>query len=170
MILDGQSIVDKSIVTFDDITHSDDQIQPNGIDLRLNKLWLLEGMSEVPREGKAKFEGRVTEQHPSDGWFHLRPQPGVYVVDFLETVHVRDGHVASIVTRSSLVRSGVDVVSGLWDTGFEGKLGASLRLINQVRLQWGAKLAQLVVSESEFNGKRYEGRYQSSDSQTALAT
>lgn len=175
MILDGKTIIDKKMVELYDpaLVNTDDQVQPNGVDLRLDRVYFLEGITSVPTDGKAKFEGRSSEILPKDGWFSLKPTMNtgsIYLVDFLEKINVREGYCANLITRSSLVRSGVDVITGLWDTGFQGQLGASLRVLNPINLQWGAKLAQVMFFESKFNGHAYTGRYQGSTSQTALAT
>lgn len=172
-ILDGRTIVAKNYVTFPNggLYNTEEQIQPNGIDLRLAKVYELSGTTYLPEQGKAKFDGRATEVEPKEGWYHLRPQAGsVYLVDFMERAAVQPGFCAQIITRSSLVRSGVDVITGLWDTGWEGQLGASLRVMNPIHIQYGARMAQVMFYKAVFNGHTYNGRYQGADSQTAIVT
>ena len=61
-------------------------------------------------------------------------------------------------------------MAGLYDSGWQGRLGGSLRIHGDVTIEYGAKLAQLVVMESRYRGALYTGRYQGSDSQTAIQT
>lgn len=172
MVLDGRSVVEKKLITFpsDQLNDTEPQIQPNGVDLRLDRVFRIEGKAVLARDTKISSQLiRVHEVHAKEGWFTLEPTNGFnYLVDFCETAHVPAGYCAQIITRSSLVRIGCDVMSGLWDAGWHGKTGASLRLRNKVDVEWGARLCQMVFHESDFNGQYYAGDYQNKDSQTSL--
>lgn len=173
MKLDGYSIVDKKMIEFSDELALDpqDQVQPNGIDLRVKHIYRVHGKCTIPREGKAEADLIVSRLEMKEGWWQLEAkEQAMYYVDFFETLHLHDGYCADLKTRSSLVRAGVDVVCGLWDTGWKGPLGCCLRVHNDVKLEYGAKICQLLVEESKFRGARYEGRYQGATSQTAIAT
>ena len=169
MVLDGRSIVDKAMLTFDPdvLLDTEDQIQPNGVDLRINKLYDVKGRVTIPREGKTQSDLTARELEAKDGYWSLTPG-GLYYVDFVEAISVPAKWCATLTTRSSLVRAGVDVVSGLWDTGFTGTLGCTLRVWSPVDLEWGAKLCQVMFWESAFSGHYYTGRYQGTNSQTAM--
>lgn len=161
MILDGSTIVKKNYVTFpDDLYDTEEQIQPNGVDLRLHAVKHVAGTVELPAYGRINADGVQIQNIPAkDGWFDLHYDNGNYLVDFRETITVPDGFCAIIITRSSLVRCGVDIFTGLWDTGFTGRLGGSVRIKNKIRLQYGARLGQVMFSKSLFNGHRYAGAY-----------
>lgn len=170
MILDGRTIVEKKIISFpDDLYNTDEQIQPNGVDLRLNKVYEAVGSAGVPTDGKVIHDFRVAEVKPKQGWWSLMPG-GIYLADFRESANIRAGYVGQIISRSSLVRSGVDVMCGLWDSGWNGVLGCTLRVHNPVKMQYNCRIAQIIISESKFNGHLYSGRYQGANSQTALET
>lgn len=170
MVLDGKTIVARNYVTFgDDLYNTEEQIQPNGIDLRLDSVSHVSGKPILPAVGRIDPQAiTITKIPPKEGWFNLHLLQGNYLVDFKETISVPDGYCAMIITRSSLVRCGVDVVSALWDTGFNGQLGASLRLKNQFAVQRGARLAQVVFWKSEFSGHRYTGAYQNAKTQVGI--
>lgn len=172
MVLDGRTILDKHYVTLSDaVVDADSQVQPNGIDLRLARLYEVQGKVQVPTEGKVLHDLTIAELKPKENWFRLKPSPGtLYYADFLEKIAVPAGWCATLITRSSLVRSGVDVVSGLWDSGFEGQLGCCLRFQAPITIEWGARLCQVMFHDSKFNGHLYNGRYQGSNSQTAIDT
>lgn len=169
MILDGATIVAKNYVTFpsNGVFDEEEQIQPNGVDLRLETLKLVSGRAALPRDTHIiGTEIQINEVTPKDGWFDLHSQSGNYLVDFAETISVPDGYCATIITRSSLRRVGMDVVAGLYDTGFSGRLGASIRIRNPVRIQVGARIAQVMFHTAQFNGHRYAGMYQNTTSQS----
>lgn len=162
MVLDGKEVVAKNYVTFpDNLYNNDEQVQPNGVDLRIHRLVHVSGRAELPVEGRLGAKDvQINEIPLKDGWFDASHMTGNYLADFRESISVPDGYCAIIIPRSSLVRVGCEVLSGLWDTGFEGRLGASLRIRNPIRFQYGARLAQVIFYKSAFNGHRYAGGYQ----------
>lgn len=171
MVIDGRTILEKQLVTIPNDNYSFDeekQVQPNGLDLRVTAISLVSGKAQVPRDSHTNY----TNMHISPlGWkdgYVTVAAGSQYVVDFREEISVREGFCAIIVPRSSLLRSGLFITSALWDTGFQGQLGGSLRPLNQIEIEFGARLAQVVFFKSEFNGLRYEGRYQNTTSQTAM--
>lgn len=168
MVLDGRSILDKGIVTFpNELYDNETVVQPNGIDLRVDKVFYLAGTVTLPRDKKIQTNRLTVSEIPlKDGAFELIYPEGNYLVDFREDCSMKDGFCGIIIPRSSLLRTGIFVTSALWDTGFHGRLGASIRIRNKIKIQHGAALAQLVVMKGEFNGHRYEGRYLDKVSQT----
>lgn len=161
MILDGRTVVEKNLVTFpDDLYDTEEQVQPNGVDLRLHRVQHVAGRPELPATGRIKAGNvQITEIPLKDGWFELSELAGNYLVDFRESISVPDGWCAIIITRSSLVRCGMDIFTGLWDTGFQGRLGGSVRLKNPIRLQYAARLGQVMFHKAQFSGHRYTGAY-----------
>lgn len=161
MVLDGKEILEKYYVTApDNVYPIDEQVQPNGVDLRLDSIKFVQGKASLPRDGRLNATDVQIQDIPAkDGWFDLQMWQGNYLVDFRESISVPDGYCAIIITRSSLVRIGCDVITGLWDTGFSGRLGGSLRLRNPIKIQYGARMAQVMFYKSVFNGHRYEGAY-----------
>lgn len=165
-VLDGRTIVEKGMVDPVD----DDQVQPNGVDLRVASIQRVRGHYRVPKDGSVDFSAiQCKEVAWNNGWCVLEPGNN-YVVSYRENVSVRDGYCAIIVARSSLLRGGSFVTSAIWDTGFGGGLGGVIRPLVKVEIERGARLAQIQFHEAKFNGHRYEGRYQGTTSQTALMT
>lgn len=171
MDLDGRTIIEKRFITLGDpdIVDTEVQIQPNGVDLRVNKIYEVQGRAKIPTDGKVVHNFKFKEIVAKDNVFELRPEKSVlFYVDFLEEISVPGGWCATLITRSSLVRSGVDVMSGLWDSGFQGTLGCSLRLQAPVDIEWGARICQVRFHDAKFNGHLYDGRYQNTSSQSAI--
>lgn len=168
-MLDGYSIVDKKIILFDHDFDTQEQIQPNGVDLRAGKIYQVTGKASIPRESRATADFRVVELALKDAyWTFSSRDDCLYYVDFLETITVPEGYCGIIHTRSSLERAGVDVQAGLYDTGFTGRIGGSMRVYNDITIEYGARIAQMTLSKAVFRGQMYTGRYQNTDSQTAI--
>lgn len=172
MVIDGQSIIDRHLVTIPEGPGIDTekQIQPNGIDLRVESISVVQGVTDVPRDDHVGYQEISYDQLPVYKHRIYLEGGKSYVVNFRETISVQDGFCAIIVPRSSLLRTGTLITSALWDTGFNGKLGGVIRPLNDLKIEPGARLAQVLFLQAEFNGKRYEGRYQGHTSQTALMT
>jgi len=138
------------------------QLQPNGIDLRAERVQRLTsralfGVSDTAREAA----GRVDVPHDGDGWWEL-PQ-GAYVITYRERVNLPADLTALIRPRSSLLRSGVAIHGAVWDAGYSGRGEGLLSILNErgYRLQRGARVAQLVffrLSSETLQG--YAGKYQ----------
>jgi dUTP pyrophosphatase len=138
------------------------QLQPNGIDLRVERVQRLTsaarfGASDAAREPAARDDVAAD----GDGWWDL-PR-GAYVVTYRERVNLPPDLTALIRPRSSLLRSGVALHGAVWDAGYSGRGEGLLSVLNErgYRLQRGARIAQLVFFRlSAATLERYAGRYQ----------
>lgn len=171
MILSGKRIIEEKIVTFPEDGMEFDlgaQLQPNGIDLRVTDVFEISGQAHLGRDSAMDFSSvRTDPVFFESALVKLRPN-NHYLVDFRESLHLPEGYCALIIPRSSMIRAGVDVRSALWDTGWSGRLGAALKVLNPMTIEFGARLAQIVVYKAEYDGQKYEGRYQGADTQTAF--
>ena len=174
MVLDGRTIVEKPYIypADDRPPITDEQTQPNGVDLRVEWIWEVTGSASLDENSKMNYSAMEKKEaefsrHPDE--YMLEPHKN-YAVDFMERVSVPDGYCAIIYPRSSLLRVGAFVTSALWDTGFEGQLGGFIRPLNKLFIPIGARIAQVVFHKASFNGHRYAGRYQGTDSQSSFIT
>lgn len=162
MVLAGKTAAEKHYV-MGDIT--EDQIQPNGVDLRVDTVYEITGRAYLGEDSVMDFQNmRKKKVLQVDGEFILEAGRH-YAVDFKESVSVPDGYCGIIYPRSSLLRAGAFVTSALWDTGFQGSLGGFIRPLCDIYVAEGARLAQIVFTKAEFSGHRYDGRYQGATSQ-----
>jgi dUTP pyrophosphatase len=139
------------------------QIQMNGVDFTLREL---SRFGDEP--GAIDFDN--TERHtpstelvPTDasGWWRLAPGP--YWIVYNEVVNIPGDVFAFARTRSSILRSGAQVVSALWDSGYSGRSGSLLVVSNPagIRLKKDARVLQVVFFELDAPAeKTYAGRYQ----------
>ena len=123
----------------------EDQLQPNGFDLTVGEIYHLATPGHMGRDAndRAVSELEIME-FPTDGWLDLLPGP--YLVTFAEEVSLPLSLMALCLPRSSLIRSGVSIGTGVGDAGYRGRFQALLVVHHPAgyRLQRGARVAQLV--------------------------
>jgi dUTP pyrophosphatase len=135
------------------------QVQPNGLDVRLESLWL---PNEAGRLGREERVIPARREVPFDeaGWLHL--QPGAYVIRFSETVYLPLDLMAFGFPRSSLLRAGCALLHAVWDAGYRGRSEALLTVWNPAGfdIQQGARIAQLVFLRLTRTTEGYRGAFQ----------
>lgn len=137
------------------------QVQPNGIDLRLDELWTLEGRGALGRDDADRV---LPTRHPLSfgpgDWVEL--PAGHYGFRFADVVRLPVDCGALVFPRSSLLRMGVSLPTAVWDAGYHGRAEGLLYVSHPhgVRLQRHARIAQLVVFRLSEPTKGYAGRYQ----------
>lgn len=139
------------------------QIQMNGVDLTLAEVSLF-----GPGPGRVDFDN-TTRRIPSpkalqpdaDGVHRLAPGP--YWVRYNEIVNIPSDVFAIGRTRSSLLRSGAQIGTALWDSGYRGRSGSLLTVHHPdgLELARNARVLQLVFFELAAPAERtYAGQYQ----------
>ncbi|KAK0110035.1 hypothetical protein ONS95_002695 [Cadophora gregata] len=164
MILSGLEIVTRQMVR--NLRHVVQQQQPCGVDLTLRHVSKWTSAATIDFDN-TKRQGAQTSVLPFDATNHSIPlPPGAYLVDFNETVRIPRNCMASVFPRSSLWLSGVGVIAGVVDAGYEGAMGALLEVKNPngVVLYENAKLAQIVFEQISEEVEGYNGVYQASTS------
>src|SRR5215475_4631370 len=103
-MLTGGEIARRRIVA-PDAERVDEQVQPNGIDLTLDVLWVLRGAGRLGRDPDDRL---LPEREPiapnAQGWFEV--PPGDYVLRFAEVVAVPLDCGGLVFPRSSLLQIG----------------------------------------------------------------
>jgi len=133
----------------------EDQVQPNGVDLRLGAVYEQVEPGRIGTDGKTVGERR--ELDADDGVYAL--EPGGYVVEYADRVVIPEGHVGFLYPRSSLLRNSCMLDTAVWDAGYEGRGEGLLEVHHPVELEAGARIAQLVLAAAAHDGT-YEGSYQ----------
>lgn len=91
------------------------------------------------------------------GWALVR---GVYSVAFNEGGRIPIEHCGWFVPRSSIIRTGNDLRSGLYDAGFEAENFGAILIVNQpVFIEVNARIAQFIVSTA-VSSELYDGQWQ----------
>jgi deoxycytidine triphosphate deaminase len=134
---------------------SEEQVQPNGVDLTLAAIHEQVEPGRLGRDGKEIGARREVD---ADGDVY-RLAPGGYVAQYDETVRIPGDHVGYVYPRSSLMRNSAMLNTAVWDAGYEGKGEGLLEVHHEIELERGARIAQLVLAKADHDG-RYEGSYQ----------
>lgn len=136
------------------------QLQPNGIDLRVERIDRLASRAVLGVHERAPAE-RSELAADADGWWDL--QPGAYVIRYRERVNLPRDVMAFARPRSSLLRSGVAIHTAVWDAGYcgQGEGLLSVLALEGYRLQRGARVVQLVFLRlGRPTAAGYAGAYQ----------
>lgn len=144
------------------------QIQPNAIDFTLDKLFMLDQNVVTISEKEKAFR----TSHPvelEDGNWVLE---GGRVYDGLSDVFVKvpKGAAAILFSRSTFVRNGVFIVSGLYDSGFEGHIGFTIYTLGgPVTIGKGTRIGQIALISADAAGS-YAGGYNHAQGTVAPST
>ena len=131
-----------------------EQIQPNGVDLRLGELFRITGTGAL-HASRTELASREAVPLSADEPL----APGAYVVRYVERVRVPEGHVGLILPRSSLLRNGATLHSALWDQGYEGRGEGLLVLWHPLLLPPGCRIGQFILMTAD-DAEAYRGQWQ----------
>jgi dUTP pyrophosphatase len=136
-------------------------VQPNGIDLSLDAVWRFAAAGSLGRDAETRvLPGREELAFDADDWLGLAA--GTYGIRYAEWVQLPRDCGGLCFPRSSLLRMGLHVPTAVWDAGYGGR-GEGLVVVNNphgVRLQRGARIAQLAVFQLTESTLGYAGQYQ----------
>ncbi|MDD4986317.1 MAG: deoxyuridine 5'-triphosphate nucleotidohydrolase [Dehalococcoidales bacterium] len=139
----------------------DEQIQPNGIDLTLREVALLESSGKIAvKNAERQLPGLAPLAFDRLGFIDLIP--GSYLITYNEIVHLPNNVMALARPRSSLLRCGVTVGTAVWDAGYCGRSQSLMVEYNSqgFRLQKNARVVQLVFLWLSGETEGYHGAYQ----------
>ena len=139
----------------------DEQLQPNGFDLTLREIALLESSGKI---AVRDTERRLPElaRLAFDGLDFVDLATGIYSITYNEIVHLPKNVMALARPRSSLLRCGVTVGTAVWDAGYSGRSQSLLVVYNPwgFRLQRNSRIVQLVFLWLAQETEAYQGVYQ----------
>lgn len=139
----------------------DKQITPNGFDISVNKVFTFKTDAHLDFSNKERKLPDVEEMVFDNEWVTL-PQ-GCYKLRSNETTNLLTNMIGIMRPRSTLLRSGCTVDTGVIDAGYKGKLEFLLIVNNQhgIRLKRNARVVQLVFIMMNNNAQKgYDGIYQ----------
>lgn len=141
------------------------QLTPDGFDLTVEKIFSFESKGLLDFSNKERVISKEKELKSTKnkrkeqyGWWNLKE--GVYKVRTNEIVNLPKNLVGLSFPRSSLLRMGGFVHTGVWDAGFNGKGEFILSIGNNgLKIKQNARIAQLVFLKMNETKKGYEGVY-----------
>ena len=139
----------------------EEQVQPNGIDLTLREVALLQSSGKIAVSNSQRL---VSDLAPLvfDGLDYIDLVAGIYIVTYNEIVHLPKNIMALARPRSSLLRCGVTVDTAVWDVGYSGRSQSLMVVYNPqgFRVQRNARVVQLVFLWLTRETEGYRGAYQ----------
>ena len=139
----------------------EEQMQPNGIDLTLREVALLQSSGKIAIMDSQRS---ISDLAPLvfDGLGFIDLMPGAYIIMFNEVVNLPKNIMALARPRSSLLRCGVTVDTAVWDAGYSGRSQSLMVVYNPqgFRLQKNARIAQLIFLQLTQETEGYQGAYQ----------
>lgn len=138
-----------------------EQVQPNGIDLSLREVALLQSPGRITVRDDQRL---VSDLSPLvfDGLGFIDLIPGAYMVTYNEIVNLPRDIMALARPRSSLLRCGVTIDTAVWDAGYSGRSQSLMVVYNPqgIRLQRNARIVQLIFLQLTQETDGYHGVYQ----------
>ena len=164
VVLSGQDIyrlIRKQPPLVEGCVDLDEQLQPNGIDLTLREVALLQSPGSITVKNEQR---RVSDLAPLvfDGLGSIDLLPGAYIITYNEVVHLPKDIMALARPRSSLLRCGVNIGTAVWDAGYSGRSQSLMVIYNPqgIRLQKNARIIQLIFFQLSQETEGYRGVYQ----------
>lgn len=154
MQLTGQQIINRGIVK----NFCEESIQQQGVDVRVDQIYKVNGGGIVPAIGKTvrAANSKLTWQDNK-----LTLMPGFYELTLVESCEIPNNISLHYKTRSSLVRCGAIIHSGQFDAGFKtDAMGCFLEVICPLTIEHGARVAQAICFESDVVTDLYNGQWQ----------
>lgn len=143
-----------------------EQVQPNGVDLRLDTVLEPVSVGSITRDGTeiADREPLTAVELPADSGdaaerTGYRLEPGGYILQYADPISIPEDHVGFVLPRSSLMRNGAMLNTAVWDAGYSGRGEGLLQVHNDLTLERGARVAQLVLAAADHEDT-YDGSYQ----------
>jgi dUTP pyrophosphatase len=134
-----------------------ENVQGAGYDLKIEKLFLLDGPAFLGTE-----ERKLPDLNEIEGpAFKLAPDT-YYLCLTREAVNMPEDLIAFILPRSTLFRCGVSLRTAVVDPGYKGALTLGIKNegAREFKLKQGARIAQIVFSEVKGDAAKYRGKYQ----------
>ena len=142
-----------------------DDVQENGIDLRVGELFITKNFSEnadiVGCVNDEKFLPILEKVEPFMDEYELEPKK-YYFVKVDRDIHIPDGYTQTYAIRSTFARCGLLLMSAIGDNDFNGRLMMGLYNTNDFPIHMGVneRIIQAVTYQNDGTASNYEGSYQ----------
>jgi len=136
----------------------DGDSQPNAVDLRLDKVFVINtDPFEISNDHK-KHRGTSFEMTPDTSGYFFLPV-GSYEIVMENVIKVGENEAGWVITRSTLNRNGLFITSGLYDSGYHGVMAGVLHVtIGPARIKKGTRIGQFLLFDAEALSS-YDGDY-----------
>ena len=156
MFINPQQAIDLGWIT--GIKDAKKQVQPNATDFTLDTLMSIDSTQTAYISEGSKVMRDATVMQPNNGIWTLE---GGKVYDGTSDmfVSIPQGYAAILWTRSTFARNGVFIMSGLYDTGYNGHVGFTIYTVGgPIEIEKGTRIGQIGFIKAE-NAGVYAGGY-----------
>lgn len=130
-----------------------------GYDLTLKGVKKINGGIVMSDKTIVEDYTEVMPQTNANGKLIYKLEPGTYSLTFDQGVKLPTNRTAFIRHRSSVLRCGGIITSGIYDSGFEvDEMGAVLVATQPIIIEKGARVAQFYVFEN-YEAEAYNGQW-----------
>ena len=142
-----------------EVTNIDDtMIQPNTVDLRVDKVFKI-GRGPMHMDEDKKEHRKSIEQKVDENGNFVLDQGACYEIQSKQHVEIAEGEIAILLGRSTFNRNGVLIISSIYDSGFKDYAGATLYNIGgETTVKPNTRFAHLAIAKAESLHK-YDGDY-----------
>ncbi|MEX0616972.1 MAG: hypothetical protein WD231_04140 [Candidatus Woykebacteria bacterium] len=134
-----------------------------GLDLRLGELFKIKGETFLGVEKRNTVDHTSVAKYDSkkSSTFTIKPAE-FYLMQTVESVNLSDNIVAIPYPRSTLLRSGMWLLSTQVAPGYKGILTFGLKNMgnSNFKVEMGARVAHIIFSEIAGKGASYRGQWQ----------
>lgn len=144
---------------------SPENVQPNGVDLRVGDIYKVRGKADFCGDDYEKPERKSVSCNdpPGNETPYFRLHPGHHIIVYDEEIAIPKGYVGHVYPRSRLMRCGLHMTTALWDQGYEGRGEGMLIVppaIGNVKIPVRMPIAQMVFRTAELVEDDYDGTHQ----------
>lgn len=130
-----------------------------GYDLTLKEVKTINGGSVLCDKTIVDSYNEVPS-YELEGKTRFTLEPGTYSLTFEQGVKLPSNKTAFIRHRSSILRCGGIITSGVYDPGFEvDEMGGVLIATRPITIEKGARVAQIIIFDN-FDAELYAGQWQ----------
>jgi deoxycytidine triphosphate deaminase len=131
-----------------------------GYDLTLKSIKRVSGGVVMQDKTTVADYTEVTPNVNDDGKFIFKLEPGTYSLTFEQGCKLPNNMTAFIRHRSSMLRCGAVITSGVFDPGFEvDEMGSVMIVTESMIVEKGARVAQIIMFENN-EAELYNGQWQ----------
>jgi deoxycytidine triphosphate deaminase len=131
-----------------------------GYDLTLKSIKKVSGGVVMQDKTTIADYTEVTPSVNNDGKFIFKLEPGTYSLTFEQGCKLPNNMTAFIRHRSSMLRCGAIITSGIFDPGFEvDEMGSIMIVTESMIVEKGARVAQIIMFENN-EAELYNGQWQ----------
>jgi len=131
-----------------------------GYDLTLKSIKKVSGGVVMQDKTTIADYTEVTPSVNNDGKFIFKLEPGTYSLTFEQGCKLPNNMTAFIRHRSSILRCGAIITSGVFDPGFEvDEMGSIMIVTESMIIERGARVAQIIMFENN-EAELYNGQWQ----------